>query len=154
MDIFIDTSVIIPFLIESPATMEVRGFFENFHGSFHTCSMVYQETLFIGMRLIAVERLKIRSYIDLKEYIIKNGHSFADDFYEKVSLLFGNMTIHRDSADTDHIMQLMVDYGLFPADAVIAATSIEQKITLFASRDKDYSRICYLKLFPFNENFR
>ena len=97
MDIFIDTSIIIPFLIESPATREVRGFFENFHGSFHTCSMVYQETLFIGMRLIAVERLKIRSYIDLKEYIIKNGHSFADDFYERVSLLFGNMTIHRDS---------------------------------------------------------
>ena len=58
--------------------------------------MVYQETLFIGMRLIAVERLKIRSYFDLKEYNIKNGPSFADDFYGKVSLLFGNMTIHRD----------------------------------------------------------
>jgi len=56
------------------------------------------------MRLIAAERLKIRSYIDLKEYIITNGHSFAGDFYERVSDLFGTMVIHPDSADIDQIM--------------------------------------------------
>jgi len=43
----------------------------------------------------------------------------------------------------------MINFGLFPADAVIAATSIEQNITLFATRDKDYSRVSSLKLFSF-----
>lgn len=149
MDIFVDTSVIVPFLIETPATSAVRDFFNANQGTFHICSMVCQETLFIGLRLIAAERLNIHSYFDLRSYIIDNGYSFAEDFYHKTSELFYQMVIHPDSADYCRIMELMKDFCLFPADAVIAATCMEYNITAFASRDKDYSRITSLKMYSF-----
>lgn len=49
---------IIPFFFQTPTTREEMGFFQKF------------------------------VHIDLKEYILQNGPSFADDFYMWVSLLF------------------------------------------------------------------
>ena len=53
-----DISVIIPFFFQTPTTREVMGFLEKF------------------------------VHIDLKEYILQNGHSLAEIFFEKVSLFW------------------------------------------------------------------
>ena len=59
MDIFPDTSFIIPLIIETGTTQKARDFYTSAPGSCAACMSVYEETFFVGLRLIARDEFGI-----------------------------------------------------------------------------------------------
>ena len=146
MDIFIDSSVVIPILIQTPASSTARKFYHECQGDLHTCTMVIQESLFIGIRILAAEILHINDLQTLRTYILAHGYSFAEKHYENTTELFEQMRVHKDSANIGSILGIIKDARVLPADAVIAATCREQDIHTIATRDKDFSRTSFLSI--------
>ncbi|KPQ44952.1 MAG: hypothetical protein MPEBLZ_00461 [Candidatus Methanoperedens nitroreducens] len=71
MDIFLDTSFIISLLLETEKTEGTRKFFNETSDSFITSVSVYEETFFVGIKMIAEDRLNIVSSYSLRDYIKK-----------------------------------------------------------------------------------
>ena len=69
MDIFLDTSFIIPLIIETDATGKARDFYSSLPDSCAASMSVYEEAFFVGLRLIAQDGFGISSTGQLREHI-------------------------------------------------------------------------------------
>ena len=49
---------------------------------------VYEETFFVGLRLIAEDEFGITGTADLKKHIRENGYGFADEFIRNLNEIF------------------------------------------------------------------
>ena len=63
MDVFLDTSLIVPLIIETDKTEVARNFFNSFDFTLVTNVSVYEETFYVGVRILAEDRLNIRILI-------------------------------------------------------------------------------------------
>jgi predicted nucleic acid-binding protein len=141
MDIFLDTSFIIPLIIETGTTRKARTFFTSAPGTCAASMSVYEETFFVGLRLIARDEFGITGTARLKEHIRDNGYGFADGFIRNLNEVFFGLVIVPDSSNVRRIEETARKYSLLPNDALIIATCIEHAIPKIATFDRDFSSI-------------
>ncbi|KAB2942472.1 MAG: PIN domain-containing protein [Candidatus Methanoperedens sp.] len=113
MDIFLDTSFIISLLLETEKTEGTRKFFNETSDSFITSVSVYEETFFVGIKMIAEDRLNIVSSYSLRDYIKKSGYDFADIFFNYMREVFKSVQIVHDTNDLKLIEQAVPKLPIF-----------------------------------------
>ena len=141
MDIFLDTSFIIPLIIETDATEKARDFYSSLPDTCAASMSVYEEAFFVGLRLISQDEFGISSTAKLKEHIRHEGYGFADEFIRNLNEVFSGLVIVPDSVNLNRIEEIARTYSLLPNDALIIATCRDHTIQKIASFDKDFSRI-------------
>jgi uncharacterized protein len=141
MDLFLDTSFIIPLLLETDTTRKARDFFTSVPGTCAASMSVYEEAFFIGLRLIAEDEFGITGTAKLKEHIRDEGYGFADEFIRNLNYLFSGLVIVPDSSNLSLITEIARTHALLPNDALIVATCREQAILKIATFDRDFSKI-------------
>lgn len=141
MDLFLDTSFIIPLIIESDMTKRARAFYSSFPGSCAASMSVYEEAFFVGLRLIAEDEFGITTTSGLKELIREEGYGFADTFIHNLHEVFSDVVIVQDTMNLNAVEDIARSHTLLPNDALIVATCREHAILKIASFDRDFSRI-------------
>ena len=141
MDLFLDTSFIIPLIIETDTTRRARDFFSSFSGTCAVSMSVYEESFFVGLRIIAEDEFGITGTARLKEYILNKGYGFADEFIRNLNDVFSELVIVSDSSNLSAITEITRTYALLPNDALIVATCREHSIPKIATFDRDFSKI-------------
>jgi len=141
MDIFLDTSFIIPLIIETGTTRKSRDFYSSFPGTCAASMSVYEEAFFVGLRLIAEDEFGITGTAKLKEHIRDEGYDFADEFIRNLNEVFSGLIIVPDTSDLNSIEEIARTYALLPNDALIVATCREHAISKIATFDRDFSKI-------------
>lgn len=141
MDLFLDTSFIIPLIIETDTTRRARDFYSSFPGTCAVSMSVYEEAFFVGLRLIAEDEFGIIGTAKLKEHICNEGYGFADEFIRNLNELFSGLVIVSDSSNLSSITEIARTHALLPNDALIVATCREYSIPKIASFDRDFARI-------------
>ena len=141
MDLFLDTSFIVPLIIETDTTRKTRDFYSSFPGTCAASMSVYEEAFFVGLRLIAEDEFGITGTGKLKEHIRDEGYGFADEFISHLNDLFSGLVIVPDSTNTKLIGEIARAHALLPNDALIVATCREHAIPKIASFDRDFARI-------------
>lgn len=146
MDVFLDTSFIISLLFETEKTEDTRKFFNEASDSFITSVSVYEETFFVGIKMIAEDRLKIGSSYSLRDHIKKNGYDFTDTLFNYMNKVFESIEIVHDTKDIKLIENVAKTCRLMPNDAVIAATCKFYDIKRLATYDDDFNRVDFLEI--------
>jgi len=141
MDLFLDTSFIIPLIIETDTTRRARDFFSSFSGSCAVSMSVYEESFFVGLRIIAEDEFGITGTAKLKEHILNKGYGFADEFIRNMNDVFSGLVIVSDSTNLSAITEIARTHALLPNDALIVATCREHSIPKIATFDRDFSKI-------------
>ncbi len=141
MDLFLDTSFIIPLIIETDTTRRARDFFSSFSGTCAVSMSVYEESFFVGLRIIAEDEFGITGTAKLKEHILNKGYGFADEFIRNLNDVFSGLVIVSDSSNLSAITEIARTYALLPNDALIVATCREHTIPKIATFDRDFSKI-------------
>jgi predicted nucleic acid-binding protein len=141
MDLYLDTSFIIPLIIDTDTTEKARDFYTSFAGTTTASMSVYEESFFVGLRLIARNESDIRSTAQLKNYIRSEGYGFADEFLHNLNELFSGLVIVPDTANLRLIEDMARTYSLLPNDALIVATCRENGIPGLATFDKDFLKV-------------
>jgi len=141
MDLFLDTSFIIPLIIETDTTQKARDFYSSFPGTCAVSMSVYEEAFFVGLRLIAEDEFGITGTAKLKQHIRDEGYGFADEFIRNLNELFTGLIIVSDSSNLNRIEEVARMHTLLPNDARIVAICREHAISKIASFDRDFSPI-------------
>ena len=141
MDLFLDTSFIIPLIIETDTTRRVRDFFSSFSGTCAVSMSVYEESFFVGLRIIVEDEFGITGTAKLKEHILNKGYGFADEFIRNLNDVFSEVAIVSDSSNLSAITEIAHTYALLPNDALIVATCREHSIPKIATFDRDFSKV-------------
>ena len=119
MDIFPDTSFIIPLIIETGTTQKARDFYTSAPGSCAACMSVYEETFFVGLRLIARNEFGISGTAMLKDHIRDEGYGFADEFISHLNDLFSGPVIVPDSTNLKLIGEIARTFQVLPGLGVL-----------------------------------
>jgi len=149
MDVFLDTGFILSLLIETDKTEIARKFFDNFDrtkSSLITSISVYEETFYVGIRMIAEDRLGIRNPYSLRDYIKRNGYDFADDYLDNMREVFDFLRVVNDTENLKVVETMAKNYRLLPNDALIAATCKHYGIKKIATFDDDFKRVDFLEI--------
>jgi uncharacterized protein len=141
MDLFLDTSFIIPLIIETDTTRRARDFLSSFSGTCAVSMSVYEESFFVGLRIIAEDEFGITRTAKLKEHILNKGYGFADEFIRNLNDVFFGLVIVSDSSNLSAITEIARTHALLPNDALIVATCREHSIPKIATFDRDFSKI-------------
>ncbi|MCK9581942.1 MAG: PIN domain-containing protein [Methanoregula sp.] len=141
MDLFLDTSFIVPLIIETDMTRKARDFYSSFPGTCTASMSVYEEAFFVGLRLIAEDEFGITGTGKLKEHIREKGYGFADEFISHLNDLFSDLVIVPDSTNLKLIGEIAHSFALLPNDALIVATCREHTIPKIATFDRNFARI-------------
>jgi uncharacterized protein len=141
MDLFLDTSFIIPLIIEIDTTRKARDLFTSIPGTCAASMSVYEEAFFVGLRLIAEDEFGITGTAKLKEHIRDEGYGFADEFIRNLNEVFSGLVIVSDSSNLSAITEIARTHALLPNDALIVATCREHAIPKIATFDRDFSKI-------------
>jgi predicted nucleic acid-binding protein len=141
MDLFLDTSFIIPLIIETDTTRKARDFYFSVPGTCAASMSVYEEAFFVGLRIIAEDEFGITGTAKLKEHIRNKGYGFADEFIRNLNEVFSGLVIVSDSSNLSSITEIARIHALLPNDALIVATCREHAIPKIATFDRDFSKI-------------
>ena len=141
MDLFPDTSFIIPLIIETDTTRKARDFYLSVPGTCATSMSVYEEAFFVGLRIIAEDEFGITSTAKLKKHIRDEGFGFADEFIRNLNEVFSGLVVVSDSSNLSAITEIARTHALLPNDALIVATCREHAIPKIATFDRDFSKI-------------
>jgi len=141
MDLFLDTSFIIPLIIETDTTDRARNFYASFSGSCAASMSVYEEAFFIGLRLLAEDQYGITNTTQLKTHIREEGYGFADEFISHLNEFFSAQAIVQDSTNLQRIEEIARKYALLPNDALIVATCRDNRIPNLATFDRDFASV-------------
>lgn len=141
MDLFLDTSFIIPLIIETDTTDRARDFYASFPGTCAASMSVYEETFFVGIKLMAEDRFGITGTAQLKSHIRDEGYGFADEFISHLNAFFSGLVIVQDSTNLSRIEAIARNYSLLPNDALIVATCRDHAIPHLATFDHDFAKI-------------
>lgn len=141
MELFPDTSFIIPLLIDSEKTDESREFFDLSIDTSIITTAVFEETFFVGLKLVASDVLGRSEAFRLRDYIKSMGYEFVDLFLRNLNELCENLEIRNDIKDIQFIEQIARKYHLMPNDALIAAFCLKNEISSIVTYDSDFLRI-------------
>jgi predicted nucleic acid-binding protein len=130
--------------LETDETDIVKKYFVETTDSLVISSSVYEEAFYVGVKLLAVERLSIKGKYDLKNQIKKKGYGFANDFLDRLHKLFELVTLIDDTKNVKSVRDVAEKYRLLPNDALIAATCKHYGIKNIATFDSDFDSVDFL----------
>lgn len=111
---------------------------------------IADEVLFTLIRLEAWRTHGIRKLNVLRDYIRKHGlkefYNAINDFEEFVDKL--GVQVLEDKGDLIELVETMIQFGLLPGDALIAATARHYNIESILTFDEDLRKIPWLKPLP------
>ena len=139
MDTFIDTSIIVPAIIETPDSEAIRGFIETSLNRLVVSPIIYQEALHVGTKILLRERCGTDPSLPSANSLPRIRLYFY--FIERLIILFMGFAIYADSTNTLLISQIAAKYHLLSGDALIIATCVENNIQSLASFDSDFKNI-------------
>ena len=144
MVVFLDTAFVLSLILETEETDIVKKYFVETTDSLVISSSVYEEAFYVGVKLLAEERLNIKGKYDLKNYIKKKGYGFANDFLDRLHKLFALVTLIDDTKNVKSVRDVAEKYKLLPNDALIAATCKHYDIKNIATFDSDFDSVDFL----------
>jgi len=151
MVIFLDTAFVLSLILETDETDIAKKYFEETTNSLVINISVYEETFYVGVKLLAEERLNVKGKYDLRDHIKKKGYEFAKDFLERLHKLLELVTLIDDTKNTNSVRNVAEEYGLLPNDALIAATCKHRGIRKIATFDSDFKRVDFLEVVELEE---
>jgi len=146
MDAFIDTSILIPAIIECPDSDFVRNFIQTTEYRLIISPLIYHEAMYAGTKILLRERFEIESIAALRKHIHKNGYRNISDFIDRLNLLVNDFSFCADSTNIQMISQMADKYHLLSGDALILTTCMEHNISTLATFDHDFQKIDGLHL--------
>ncbi len=141
MDAFVDTSVIIPAILESSDSDLVQNFIHSTQYRLVISPLIYHEALFARTKILLRERFGLESIAAVRNYIRKNGYLDISDYLECLNLLVRDFFVCMDSTNAFLISDIACRYRLLSGDAMIIATCMEHNINHLASFDTDFRTI-------------
>jgi len=153
MVVLLDTAFLLSLIFESDKTDVAKRYFKETADLPVTSISVYEETFYVGAKLLAEERVNIKGKYDFRDYIKKEGYKFAKDFLDKLHKLFGEnyVTLIDDTRNVNMVREVAEKYGLLPNDALIAATCKHHGIDKIATFDPDFKRVDFLEMIELEE---
>ena len=144
-----DTNVFIQYLLDGDRVSEAEKLLASSPDLAVTIGII-DEVEFVIIRRLAKKRLGIRSLKKLKEYIRSEGLDFASDALEKYTNMLQEfeVTILKDYAEPNELLETMKKYRLTPSDAIIALTCRHYGIDTILTFDEDFKRIPWLRVVP------
>jgi predicted nucleic acid-binding protein len=146
MVVFLDTAFVLSLILETDETDIAKRYFEETTDSLVISISVYEEAFYVGVRLLAEERLNVKGKYDLRDYIKKKGYDFAKDFLERLHKLLELVELIDDTKNVNFVRNVAEEYGLLPNDALIAATCKHHGIRKIATFDPDFKRVDFLEV--------
>ncbi len=146
MDVLLDTSFLIPILIKSDKTDRAREFFINSDFDLGISVAVMEETMFVGLKLLAAERIGLYVTEKIRKHIKEKGYDFASDFLKNLKEIIDQIEVVEDVGDFSLITNIATEYGLMPNDALIVATCKHYGIKKIATFDEDFERVDFLEI--------
>lgn len=145
----VDTNIFVQYLFDGDRADEAERLLASYPNIAVTVGIV-DEVEFVIIRRLAKERLGIRKLSRLKEHIRKNGLDFAIDTLERYTEMLHefDITLLRDYAESEELLETMKKYQLTPSDAIIALTCKHYGIDTILTFDEDFKRIPWLKVIP------
>jgi len=145
--VFIDTSVIVEYLLNGPkadfAERVLTGGSTNV-----TSTLVYRESLGALAMAFGREKFGIKGKHSLRKFIKKHGWSpfkpvmaVLDDLIKE-----GNIIVLQDSPQIEELRKIMEKYHLMPSDAQIVLTCKSYGVDKIATFDSDFTRVDFLKV--------
>jgi predicted nucleic acid-binding protein len=147
MGVYLDTSFLIPLLLEHRNTRHAQEIFADLGGPLYISPSVIDETIYIGCRLI-LRYQYITTTSQMKEYILKNGYSFAKLFFAALLDLSLDLTNIPDCTDIVHILKNARTFHHLAGDAIILSTCQNHHIRTIATFDSDFLRATGITLVP------
>lgn len=141
MDAFVDTSIIIPAIIECSDSDRVRRFIQTTQYRLVISPVVYHEALYAGTKILLNERFGIDSLAAVRTYIRKNGYTEITDYIECLNVLIKDFVFCPDCINPYMISNIANKYNLLSGDAMIIATCMEHDILTLASFDTDFQTV-------------
>jgi len=144
----VDTNIFIQYLLDGDRAAEAEKLLAP-HPDLAVTIGIIDEVEFVIIRQLAKRKLGI-SLKKLKEYIRSRGLDFAHDTLEMYTNMLQDLeiTILRDYAEPQELLETMKKYRLTPSDAIIALTCKHCSISTILTFDEDFKRVPWLKVVP------
>lgn len=137
MRVFVDTSIILAFLAgQDNRARELLKEIENAKITEYINPLVVNEVIYGYLRLTT--RLSSRR---IRELLARRDARLIDLAKNDVWPILRFFTTLPLIAEPGEIIQYMEEYGLMPADAIIALTCKQHGINTVATLDKDFMRV-------------
>ncbi len=144
MKIFMDTSIILAFLAgQDPQAYKIIEEVENHAITGYINAIVVDEVIYGYFRLATgLSSKRIRQLLAKKdERLIK----LIRNDVEPILKLFITLPT---TIEPQEVIDVIEEYGLMPADSIIALTCKHQGVNTIATLDKDFERIPWLRVIP------
>ncbi len=144
MKIFMDTSIILAFLAgQDPQAYKIIEEVENHAITGYINAIVVDEVIYGYLRLATgLSSKRIRQLLAKKdERLIK----LIRNDVEPILKLFITLPT---TIEPQEVIDVIEEYGLMPADSIIALTCKHQGVNTIATLDKDFERIPWLRVIP------
>lgn len=141
MDAFIDTSIIIPAIIECQDSDLVRNFIQTTEYRLIISPLIYHEAMYAGTKILLRERFGVESITSLRKHIRKNGYGNVSDFIDRLNILVKDFSFCSDSTNIWMISQIAERFHLLSGDAIIVTTCLEHNISTLVTFDSDFQGI-------------
>jgi len=144
MRVFVDIGVILAFLAgQDDRAWKLLKEVENHEIIGYVNPLVVDEVIYGYLRLAT--RLSSRRMRELLARRDERYVSLVKNDVQPVLRLFTTLPL---TAEPEEIIQYMEEYGLMPADAIIALTCKHHGINTIATLDEDFKRVPWLKVIP------
>ncbi|BEP17216.1 PIN domain-containing protein [Pyrofollis japonicus] len=143
MKIFVDSSIILAFLAgQDERAYDMIDEVENRNLTGYINAIVIDEVIHGYLRLVTgLSSRRIRQLLSKKD---ENLIKLVEEV-KPVLELFVTLPI---MSEPHEVINIIKDYGLMPADALIALTCKHYGIETIATLDEDFKRIPWLKVIP------
>jgi len=142
--IFLDSSVFLAFFIDGIDIVE------NLNGRLITSTNVIEEVAYVLIKEKARLITGIEKHYDLLQHLRENPEvvkRLAEEVSEDIKALLDVWEIVvLPPAGHEDMMNIMLNYGLLPNDALIAATCKHYGIKKIATFDEDFRRVDFLEV--------
>ncbi|MCE4623640.1 MAG: PIN domain-containing protein [Caldisphaeraceae archaeon] len=144
MKVFVDSSTMLAFLAgQDDRAQELIRKIENHAATGYINPLVVDEVIYGYLRLTTkLSSRRIRQLLARKD---KRLTSLVRNDVLPVLKLFVSLPL---AAEPGEIIKFMEEYGLMPADAIIAVTCKHYEINTIATLDEDFKRVPWLKVIP------
>ena len=146
---FVDSNVLAYYIFKTEYTEGAARLLME-HEDLATSIRVIDEVMFLSIRRLALERLRLRRLDKVKAYVSKHGLDFARDKLTMLGDVIDELgiAILRDYASFEELLDTMVRYNMTPSDAIIALTCKYHGIGTILTFDEDFKRVPWLKVVP------
>lgn len=148
--LFLDSNAIVYYLHKvEPYSLRIRDILEH-EDELYTSMRVIDEVIFTLVRMRAWSTMGIKRIEDLREHVRKQGYTA---FRQEITMLSKfldelNIIVLEDRGGLTELLNIISEFNLLPADAIIALTCKYYGIDAILTFDEDFKKLPWLKVIP------